>query len=224
MAAGVGLAQALLLIFLVPPVPNYRDIHNRTIETYEAHAKAWDEQRSKVLFEKNWLDRFIAYLPTGGEVLDIGCGAGVPIAQYLLRQGFNLTGVDASPTMISLSSSRFPEGKWIVMDMRSLSLPQSFDGIVGWDSFFHLDPDEQRTTLSSFCQNLNPGGTLLLTIGDKAGEVLGRVDGKQVYHSSLDPTEYKEILISVGFSKVTIVCCDKNCGERSVLLASGFSG
>ncbi|MEB3231457.1 MAG: class I SAM-dependent methyltransferase [Leptolyngbyaceae bacterium] len=203
---------------------NLRDIHSRTIKTYELHARNWDEQRAKVLFEKDWLDRFIAYLPAGGAVLDIGCGAGIPISQYLLSKGFKLTGVDASATMIGLSRSRFPEGKWIVMDMRSLSLPQKFDGIIGWDSFFHLDMDEQRVTLSSFCRYLNVGGTLLLTIGDKAGEVLGMVDGQQVYHSSLDPMEYKEMLIFAGFLEVTTVLGDKNCGGHSILMASGFRG
>ena len=63
---------------------------------------------------------------------------------------------------------------------------------------------------------------LLLTIGDRAGEVLGLVDGHQVYHSSLNPMEYKEILTSAGFSKVSVVLCDKDCGEHSVLLASGY--
>ena len=201
---------------------NLRDIHKRTIDVYEKQASAWDEQRPKVFFEKKWLDRFVAFLPPGGEVLDAGCGAGVPIAQYLFEQNFQVTGVDAAPTMVRMSASRFPQGKWLVMDIRSLALAQRFDGIVGWDSFFHLDPAEQRSTLAAFCRHLRPNGALLLTIGDKAGEVLGVVAGQQVYHASLDPAEYEEILRSAGFAEVTIVLRDKDCGGHSLLLASGY--
>ena len=200
----------------------FPEIHKKTIDVYEKHASAWDEQRPTVFFEKKWIDRFIACLPPGGEVLDVGCGSGIPIAQYLLKQNFQVTGVDAAPAMVKISSSRFPQGKWLVMDIRSLHLPQKFDGIVGWDSFFHLDQAEQRLALDVFCRHLKQNGALLLTIGDKPGEVLGTVDGQQVYHASLDPTEYKEILTSAGFTDVTMVLCDKDCGDHSVLLASGY--
>jgi SAM-dependent methyltransferase len=203
-------------------MPTLREIHRTTPETYEAHARAYDQQRMKIFFEKDWLDRFIAYLPAGGTVLDIGCGAGEPIARYLFDQGLHLTGVDSSATMIAISRSRFPEGEWLEQDMRNLSLSRSFDGIVGWDSFFHLNPPEQRSTLDLFCRHLNPDGALLLTIGHEAGEVLGFVNGQQVYHSSLDPKEYEQILLAAGFAQVAIVLRDKKCGEHSVLLASGY--
>ncbi|MDJ0623700.1 MAG: class I SAM-dependent methyltransferase [Desulfocapsaceae bacterium] len=202
--------------------PNLLEIHKRTIEVYEKHASAWDEQRPTVFFEKNWIDRFIACLPPEGEVLDVGCGSGVPIAQYLLEKNFQVTGVDAAPAMVNISASRFPQGKWIVMDIRSLSLSHRFDGIVGWDSFFHLAPAEQRAALEVFCRHLKQNGALLLTIGHKAGEVLGMVDGQQVYHASLDPTEYDEILSSAGFAKITLELCDEDCGGHSLLLASGY--
>jgi hypothetical protein len=58
------------------------------------------------------------------------------------------------------------------------------DGIVSWDAVFHLTPDEPRSTVRRFCQDLDPGGSMLLTIGDQAGEVLGWVNGVRVYHSS----------------------------------------
>lgn len=200
-----------------------RDIHHKTIEVYRKYASTWDAQRPKVFFEKKWLDRFIATLPPGGKVLDAGCGAGIPISQYLIEQSFQVTGVDAAPSMVKISASRFPQGKWLVMDIRNLALAQRFDGIIGWDSFFHLSQEEQRPVLINFCRHLRPHGALLLTIGDKASEVLGTVAGQQVYHASLDGSEYEKILRSAGFAEVTIVLCDEDCGGHSLLLASGFS-
>ena len=37
--------------------------------------------------KRGWLDRFSDLLPKRAKVLDIGCGAGEPIAQYLISQG-----------------------------------------------------------------------------------------------------------------------------------------
>ena len=48
---------------------------------YRRHASAWDAARGDVLIEGAWLDRFLGLLPSGGEVLDLGCGSGRPIAR-----------------------------------------------------------------------------------------------------------------------------------------------
>lgn len=199
---------------------NFREIHDQTLVVYDRHAKAWDLHRSRVFFEKAWLKRFVSVIPAQSSILDVGCGAGEPIAAYLIERGFSVTGVDVSPAMIEISRSRFPEMDWVVMDMRDLALKRRFHGLVGWDSFFHLDPDEQRSTLQLFFRHLHPGGALLLTVGHEAGEVLGTVEGERVYHSSLDSEEYRQILFSAGFKKVEIALQDKDCGFHTVLLAS----
>ena len=201
-------------------MPNFREIHDQTFDIYDKHAKAWDAHRPRVFFEKAWLDRFTSVVPAQSSILDVGCGAGEPIAAHLIERGFSVTGVDTSPAMIKISRSRFPEMDCIVMDMRDLALKTKFHGIIGWDSFFHLDPDEQRSTLQLFFRLLHPGGALLLTVGHKAGEVLGKVEGEQVYHSSLDPEEYRQILYLAGFKKVEIAIRDEDCGYHTVLLAS----
>lgn len=203
-------------------MPTFRDIHDSTIATYQANAGAWDRQRYKGLFEQAWLDRFIACLPECGRVLDVGCGSGEPIAEYLISQGFELTGIDAAQAMIDICAKRFPDADWQTMDMRSLHLPDRFDGIVAWDSFFHLNQDEQRSVLQKFWQHLNSGGALLLTIGAQDGEELGTVNGHKVYHASLQPDEYFDILKTAGFADVDIKLWDQDCAEHCVLLASGF--
>jgi len=71
-------------------------------------------------------------------VLDLGCGAGAPVVQYMAERGLRVTGVDSSPTLISLCRQRLPEHEFLVGDMRSLRLARQFDGVLAWDSFFHL--------------------------------------------------------------------------------------
>jgi len=55
-------------------------------------------------------------------MLDLGCGGGSPVALHMVAQGFRVTGVDSSPTLISLCRTRMPDQEWIIGDMRSLAL------------------------------------------------------------------------------------------------------
>ena len=72
----------------------------RIIGLYQRHANDWDRERGRCLFEKPWLDRFLALLPQSASVLDIGCGAAEPIARYLIERGCHLTGIDSSSALI----------------------------------------------------------------------------------------------------------------------------
>ena len=198
----------------------YNDIHDRTPSIYEAHAAGFDRHRHRVMIEKNWLDRFVAKLPEDPDVLDLGCGAGEPVAEYLLKSGCSVTGADISRAMIEISSGRFPESEWIVMDMRQWTIDRSFDGVVAWDSFFHLNRDEQRAVLPVMADHVRPGGALLVTVGHEDGEVLGTVEGNDVYHASLSADEYRRILRECGFRRIEMVLEDEACDFHSVVLAS----
>lgn len=55
------------------------------VSIYREHADAFVRQRGTGLIERAWLDVFLALLPGASpRVLDIGCGFGVPIAQYVI--------------------------------------------------------------------------------------------------------------------------------------------
>ena len=62
-------------------------------DTYDRQADAWDARRSRALHEVGWLTRFVDALPPSGRVLDLGCGTGRPIAEWLTGQGFGVTGI-----------------------------------------------------------------------------------------------------------------------------------
>jgi trans-aconitate methyltransferase len=187
---------------------------------YERHAAAWDKDRAANAWnDKPWHDHFVAMLPKDAEVLDLGCGSGSPVARHLAAHGCKVTGIDSSPTMISLCQSRLPDHAWIVGDMRRLSLAQSFQGILAWDSFFHLNHDDQRKMFGVFSAHAAPGAVLMFNAGPRHGEAVGAYRGDPLYHASLDPAEYAKLLAGIGFEIVAHVAEDERAGGRTVWLA-----
>ena len=198
-----------------PPDPHADCI----IDLYQRHALAWAGDRGSVLYEGAWLDRFLGLLPAGPRVLDIGCGSGQPIAAYLIDNGALVTGVDSSPAMLALCRARFPDGAWIAADMRALALGRRFDGILAWDSFFHLTPDAQRAMFPIFRGHAAARAALMFTSGPSLGEAIGSFRGEPLYHGSLDPAEYRSLLAANGFSVVAHVVEDPACGRHTIWLA-----
>jgi len=196
------------------------DLSERIISHYERHALAWDADRRGASWnDKRWLDRFIDVLPHGATILDLGCGAGEPIARHLAERGFRVTGIDASPTFISLCRSRMPEQEWMVADMRSISLGKCFDGILAWDSFFHLKPDDQRKMFAVFAQHASASALLMFNTGPVHGEAIGSYRGDPLYHASLDAAEYRELLAVSGFEVLAHTVEDPLAGGRTAWLA-----
>ncbi len=189
------------------------------IDLYQRNAKAWDDARSRSLLEKTWLDRFVALLPPAGTALDIGCGAGMPITGYLISQGLVVTGVDSAPAMVERCVARYPGADFHVTDMRRLSLGRRFNGLVAWDSFFHLTVEDQRRMFPIFAAHAAPRAALLFTSGPSHGEAIGTLEGEPLYHASLDPGEYTGLLTSHGFDVILTIAEDAACGGHTVWLA-----
>ena len=186
---------------------------------YEQYADGWDEHRPRALFERAWLRRFRDLLPEGGNLLDLGCGAGEPIARYFIERGFRMHGIDTSPSLIGRCATRFPEQRWEVGDMRTSALDSTFDGIIAWDSFFHLSRDDQRAMFEVFARHVNDGAALMFTSGTRDGEVTGALEGEPLYHASLDEEEYRALLEQHGFVVEEYVAEDPDCGGHTVWLA-----
>ena len=192
---------------------------DRIVDLYQRRAREWDEVRGRNLLERGWLDRFTALLPPGGSVLDIGCGSGEPIARHLIASQFAVTGVDSAPTMIDLCRSRFPSAAWLVADMRELALERRFDGLLAWDSFFHLRPEHQRAMFPVFAAHAAARAALMFTSGPSFGEAIGIFAGEPLYHGSLDPAEYRALLDKQGFDVVAHVADEPSCGGHTIWLA-----
>lgn len=193
----------------------------RIIGLYQRKALQWarNRERQGMPIEQPWLDRFRTLLPPAATVLDLGCGSAEPIARYLIENGDRVTGVDTSPDLIELGRTRFPGHEWILADMRELALGRRFNGLIAWDSFFHLCPDDQRQMFPIFRQHAAPEAALMFTSGPAHGEAIGSFEGEPLYHASLDPAEYRSLLDENGFRVVSHVVEDPDCGRHTIWLA-----
>lgn len=189
------------------------------VDLYRRHGAAWAGLRGDRPAEGAWLDRFCRLLPAGAEVLDVGCGSGLPIARELAGRGFAVTGVDAAPEMLALFGRNLPGRPALLADMRRLALGRTFAGLLAWDSLFHLTPADQRGMFARLAAHAAPGAALMFTSGPAEGSAVGTLAGEPLYHGSLGPDEYRALLAAAGLRVLAHVVADPTCGHRTVWLA-----
>jgi cyclopropane fatty-acyl-phospholipid synthase-like methyltransferase len=177
------------------------------------------ENRDTGLQEKTYLDNLLKHLPANASVLDLGCGNGKPILEYLINQQVQVLGVDASKQMLEIARVNFPDIRFMLEDMRKLDLDEKFDAIIAWHSFFHLPADDQPDMFKVFSQHLNPNGILLFTSGTERGEAWGIVGGENLFHASLATAEYRSLLQSNQFEVLIHHINDPDCGGANVWMA-----
>jgi 2-polyprenyl-3-methyl-5-hydroxy-6-metoxy-1,4-benzoquinol methylase len=193
-------------------------------QDYETIADWFDKVRTRDLaFEKPYLKLVAKSILPGGSILDLGCGIGEPVARYFIEYGFHVTGIDGSIAMIEKARRYLPKGRFYVKDMRHINLNEKFNAIILWHSLFHLSPQDQEKLFYILENHIKPNGTLLFTSGAKKGESWSNNGGKNLYHASLSPSEYKELLVKHNFKLIKHTIADKDCGGATVWLAQ-YSG
>lgn len=193
------------------------------LATYDRVAQDYLVQRNRILFEKSMLDRMLGIMPRNQaprRLLDLGCGTGAPIATYLAERGLAITGVDGAKGMVDIFAQTLPNAQVHHSDMTTLNLGQRFDGILAWDSFFHLSPKAQRAMFAIFAAHAAPNAALMFTSGPEAGESWGHAaKGAPIYHASLDPDDYRQHLAANNFKVIEYRPEDPTCDYHTIWLA-----
>lgn len=120
------------------------------------------------------LDKFIRYLPEGGEIMDLGCGSGRD-SLYLIEQGFDVTAVDGSEELCELASIHIGQDV-LHMQFAELDFDEVFDGIWACASLLHITPDDFDEIFGKVITCLKPGGVLYMSF--KHGEFSGFRNGR----------------------------------------------
>lgn len=136
-------------------------------------------------------------------ILELGCGAGLPISRQILDSGARLIANDISTTQIALARQSCPDANatFIPGDMLTLSFdPETFDGGVAFFSIFHLPREEQKVMFEKVFTWMKRGSKLAFNLGSEdKEEINGEFFGKEMFWSGWGVERSLEILRDVGF-------------------------
>jgi ubiquinone/menaquinone biosynthesis C-methylase UbiE len=141
-------------------------------------------------------------VPIGADVLELGCGAGVPTTRQLARR-FAVTGVDISARQLELARQNVPTAQFIQADMTELDLePDSFDAVAAFYSLIHVPRQEQAAFLQKIASWLRPSGLLVATMGTHATPAGYEEDwlGAPMYWSSFDSQTNRALVEAAGLN------------------------
>lgn len=133
------------------------------IEFFDRCAPSWDaglirsDRKINIILDN-------AGVREGSRVLDVACGTGVLIPDYI-RRGADVTGIDISPEMIKLAERKYAGTgvRFICGDIETADVGQGFDAIVVYNAFPHFpDPERLIFRLSGL---LAEGGVLTVAHG-----------------------------------------------------------
>src|SRR4051812_12767119 len=111
------------------------------------------------------LDLAAALIPAGADVLELGCGAGIPMTARPTA-GRRLTGIDVSPEQIRRARRNVPGAIFEVADMTTWqATPASLDAVVAFYSLTHVPRDRQRELFGRIRDWLRPGGVFIASLG-----------------------------------------------------------
>lgn len=113
------------------------------------------------------LTEFLSDLPTGGSVLDVGCGYGRDVAT-MRGMGFTAHGIDASQAMIDAARERYGDYFQYAALADLQNWPHSYDIVHCRNVLVHVAVADLAVTLKNLCRILKSGGTLVLI--SKEGE------------------------------------------------------
>jgi SAM-dependent methyltransferase len=139
------------------------DGYDQIVERY----RAWTQDNAVRL---RFLDEVLGRLAPASRVIELGCGAGEPVARRLSER-HDLIGIDISTEQLRLARAAAPRATLIAADIAQLELPTaSADAVIAFYALGHLPPEEHRRVLTNAVSWLRPGGLLVINAPLTAGE------------------------------------------------------
>lgn len=148
---------------------------DRTLRYYSDNAEEYFRETVNAFVEEA-AEKFLSYIPSGGLILDCGCGSGRD-TKYFLSRGFRVEAIDASPGLC-MTASRYTGQSVVCMDYNVLDKAGVYDGIWAQASLLHERRENLPSLFSILSRALKKNGVLYCSF--REGEKDGR-EGERWY-------------------------------------------
>ena len=181
---------------------------------YEKAADGYTAQRDQFGSIK-YLEQFIKHIKKGRTVLDVGCGAGKPVDEFLIKHGYAVNGIDISDRMIALAKKNVPQAFYEVKNMSELRDGEyCVDGIVSFYAIFHTPREKHQEILKKFATFMPNGGVILIIMGAEVWEGYEEdFHGAKMFWSQYGAEKNAELVKNAGF-KILLNEIDSSSGEK----------
>ena len=131
------------------------------IEFFDKMAATWDDEQIRDLDKINAILDY-AEVKSGSDVLDVACGTGVLIPDYLERNVNKVTAVDISREMIRIAKSKFNDDRvaFFCSDIEEFRLPDLYDTCMIYNAFPHFA--NPASLIKCLSDKLRAGGRLTI--------------------------------------------------------------
>jgi len=169
--------------------------YDKIAESYQANRHEFDNTKE--------LQEFASFLPKNAKILDVGCGAGVPVAKFLVESGFQVVGIDFSEKMLKLARRNVTQATFVMKDMTKLDLAEnSFDGLTAFYSIIHVPREKHPLLFKSFNRILKPNGIMLVCMGPDEWEATENYYGTKMFWSQYGPEKSLQLVKDAGFEVI----------------------
>jgi len=186
---------------------------------YNQAAPAYNRDRG-FLKSGKYVRRLLQLLPATAQILDLGCGSGLPIDRELLNQNHLVTGLDISETQIAAAKKNCPRGEFLVKDISQLKPGEyAVDAVISFYTIFHLPRTKHQRLLKTIASFLPKNGLLLITMGDRDFEGMHNFYGVNMWSSHYGPVKNSRLVKAAGFSILTDEIDNSGREKHQIILA-----
>lgn len=174
-------------------------------DAYDLVSHAYRDDDDEDGVQVAWLEEAFSQLHPPADVLDLGCGIGVPSTQWFASQGHRVVGIDISQMQIQRAQVLVPQADFVCADMTAWPFPvEVFDVVTAMYSMIHVPVDDHPDLLVRIASALKPGGRFLGVVGWESwtgteDDWLG-VPGATMYWSHADRATYLEWFAEAGLA------------------------
>jgi SAM-dependent methyltransferase len=167
-----------------------------------------------------WAVEIAGRLPSGGRVVDLGCGAGIPATRELAARGLRVLGADFSAVQLGRAHRLVPAARFVQADMTAFHLrPASVDAVVSFYALIHVPLADQRALFPRVREWIRPGGYFLAIVGADSWTGTEQYLGADMFWDHADTDTYLRWLAAARLSPAWSRYVPEGDSGHSLILA-----